>query len=59
MRVTPLWTVFPVGETVQVGAASPDLSLSGPGEFDLFGRAIPTRLRFELPIRSLLRLTGI
>ncbi|MEU2911949.1 SGNH/GDSL hydrolase family protein [Streptomyces massasporeus] len=59
VRVTPLQTVSPAGQTVQVGAASPDLSLSGPGELELFGQVIPTRPRFEGPIRPRLKLTSI
>ena len=59
VRVTPLQTVSPAGQTVQVGAVSPDLSLSGPGELDLFGQVIPTRPRFEGPIRPRLKLTSI
>ncbi|WP_063764958.1 SGNH/GDSL hydrolase family protein [Streptomyces aureus] len=59
VRVTPLQTVSPVGQTVQVGAAAPTLSLSGPGELELFGQVIPTRPRFEGPIRPRLKLTHI
>jgi hypothetical protein len=35
------------------------LSLSGPGELDLFGQVMPTRPQFEGPIRPLLQLTHI
>ncbi|WP_416986037.1 SGNH/GDSL hydrolase family protein [Streptomyces sp. T028] len=59
IRVTPLQTVSPAGQTVQVGAATPDLSMSGPGELDLFGQVIPTRPRFEGPIRPRLKVTQI
>ncbi|WP_432199021.1 SGNH/GDSL hydrolase family protein [Streptomyces sp. bgisy027] len=59
VRVTPLQTVTPVGQTVQVGAATPDLSMSGPGELELFGQVIPTQPRFEGPIRPRLKLTHI
>lgn len=59
VRVTPLQTVSAVGQSVQVGAASPSLSLSGPGELDLFGEVIPTRPQFDGPIRPRLRLAHI
>ncbi len=59
VRVTPMQTVTPAGQTVQVGAATPDLSLSGPGELELFGQSIPTRPQFEGPIRPRLKLTHI
>jgi hypothetical protein len=51
--------VSAAGQTAQVGAAPPSLSLSGPGELDLFGQAMPTKPRFEGPIRPLLQLTHI
>ena len=47
------------GQTAQVGAAVPSLSLSGPGELDLFGEVMPTKPQFTGPIRPLLRLTHI
>ncbi|MFC1401628.1 MULTISPECIES: SGNH/GDSL hydrolase family protein [Streptacidiphilus] len=59
VQVTPLQSVTAVGQSIQVGAASPDLSLSGPGELDLFGEEIPTRPQFDGPIRPRLRLTHI
>ena len=52
-------TVSGAGQTAQVGAVIPSLSWSGPGELDLFGQAIPTKPRFEGPIRPLLQLTHI
>ncbi len=52
-------TVSAAGQTAQVGAAVPDLSLSGPGELDLFGQVVPTKPQFEGPIRPLLQLTHI
>jgi hypothetical protein len=51
--------VSAAGQTAQVGAAPPSLSLSGPGELDLFGQVMPTSPQFEGPIRPLLRLTHI
>ena len=47
------------GQTAQVGAAVPSLSLSGPGELDLFGEVMPTKPQFKGPIRPLLQLTHI
>ncbi|MFE1910181.1 SGNH/GDSL hydrolase family protein [Streptomyces anandii] len=59
VRITPLQTVSVAGQTVEVGAAPPALSLSGPGELDLFGQKIPTRVDFDGPIRPRLKLTHI
>ena len=59
LQVTPLQTVSAAGQTAQVGAVIPDLSLSGPGELDLFGQMVPTKPRFDGPIRPLLQLTHI
>jgi lysophospholipase L1-like esterase len=62
LRVTPLQTVSAAGQVAQVGAAEPSLrslSLSGPGELDLFGQVIPTSLRFTGPIRPQLELDHI
>ena len=52
-------TVSAAGQTAQVGAVLPDLSLSGPGELDLFGQVVPTKPEFNGPIRPLLQLTHI
>ena len=57
--VTPLQTVAVAGQVIQVGATRPDLSLSGPGEVDLFGQSLPTNLRFTGPVRPKLRLSQI
>jgi lysophospholipase L1-like esterase len=54
--------VSAAGQTAQVGAAVPplsSLSLSGPGELDLFGEVMPTKPQFNGPIRPLLQLTHI
>jgi GDSL-like Lipase/Acylhydrolase family len=59
LQVTPLQTVSAAGQSAQVGATLTSLSWSGPGELDLFGQAVPTRPRFEGPIRPLLQLTHI
>ena len=52
-------TVSAAGQSAQVGAAIPSLSLSGPGELDLFGQVMPTKPRFAGPIRPRLQLTHI
>jgi hypothetical protein len=59
LQVAPLQTVSAAGQSAQVGAAGPSLSLSGPGELDLFGQVMPTKPQFEGPIRPLLQLTHI
>ena len=59
LQVTPLQTVSAAGQTAQVGAVIPAFNLSGPGELDLFGQMIPTKPRFDGPIRPLLQLTHI
>jgi hypothetical protein len=59
LRVTPMQTVSAAGQTAQVGAAAPSLSLSGPGELDLFGQTMPTRPQFTGPIRPRLELNRI
>lgn len=59
LLVTPMQQVSLVGQTVRVGAAAPSLSLSGPGELDLFGQRLPTTLQFTGPVRPRLALTQI
>jgi lysophospholipase L1-like esterase len=59
LEVTPLQTVSALGQTVGVGAAPPSLSLSGPGEVDLFGQPLPTSVRFLGPVRPRLVLNSI
>ncbi len=59
LAVTPMQTVPAAGQTVQVGAAAPSWSLSGPGELDLFGQQIPTTTTFAGPVRPRVRLTQI
>ncbi|WP_235032524.1 GDSL-type esterase/lipase family protein [Actinacidiphila yanglinensis] len=59
VRLTPMQSVSAAGQNVQVGAAEPGLSGSGPGELDLFGEAIPTQPRFDGPIRPRLKLAHI
>jgi lysophospholipase L1-like esterase len=57
--VTPLQQVTVAGEQIGVGAAAPSLSLSGPGEVDLFGQRLATMLQFAGPVRPRLTLTRI
>ncbi len=59
VRITPVQTVTVAGQSMQVGAVQPGLSLSGPGELDLFGQAMPTEPHFQGPIRPRLRLSRI
>ncbi|HWG24283.1 GDSL-type esterase/lipase family protein [Actinospica sp.] len=59
LLVTPAQSVSTAGQTIQVGAAEPTLSLSGPGELDLFGQNLPTVLQFNGLIRPKLELTHI
>lgn len=59
LRVTPLQSVTVAGQTVAVGTTSPSLSLSGPGQLDLFGQSMPTRVQFVGPVRPRLVLTNI
>lgn len=59
LQVTPMQTVTVAGQVIRVGASAPDLSLSGPGEVDLFGQSLPTDLRFTGPVRPRLQLSQI
>ena len=59
LLVTPMQRVDLVGQSVSVGAAAPSISLSGPGELDLFGQRLPTTLQFVGPVRPRLALTQI
>ncbi len=59
LAITPMQEVAAAGQTVQVGVTGPSLSLSGPGELDLFGEQIPTSTTFTGPVRPRLRLTNI
>jgi hypothetical protein len=59
LQVTPMQTVTVAGQVIQVGATAPSLSLSGPGEVDLFGQSLPTNLRFAGPVRPRLQLSQI
>ncbi|MEU0337809.1 GDSL-type esterase/lipase family protein [Streptomyces bobili] len=59
VRITPLQPVSAAGQTVRVGAAPLEWSLSGPGRLDLFGQSLPTQPHFDGPIRPRLQLTHI
>jgi lysophospholipase L1-like esterase len=59
LRVTPTQSVTALGQTVAVGTTTPSWSLRGPGQVDLFGQSLPTRVRFWGPIRPRLVLTDI
>ena len=59
LLVTPMQTVTVAGQVIKVGTTSPRLSLSGPGEVDLFGQSLPTVVRFTGPVRPRLALTQI
>ena len=52
---TPKVPVSVFGQTVEVGAVRPSLSLSGPGQADLFGEgALETVQHFDGPVRPLI-----
>ena len=59
LQVTPMQTVSVAGQVIQVGATAPSLSLSGPGEIDLFGQSLPTNIQFTGPVRPRLQLSQI
>src|SRR5580704_15143849 len=59
LQVTPLQTVTVAGQVIKVGATAPGLSLSGPGEVDLFGQSLPTNIQFTGPVRPRLQLSQI
>ena len=59
LLVTPMQQVQVAGQTVRVGAAAPSLSISGPGELDLFEQRLPTRIIFTGPVRPRLVLSHI
>jgi lysophospholipase L1-like esterase len=55
LAATPPVSVSAFGQTVDVSAVSPNLSLSGPGEADLFGEGtLETVQHFDGPIRPLI-----
>jgi hypothetical protein len=59
LLITPMQTVTVAGQVIKVGATIPRLSVSGPGEVDLFGQSLPTVMNFTGPVRPRLALTQI
>lgn len=59
LAVTPAQRVSAAGQTIEVGVTGPSADLSGPGEVDLFGQKLATRVHFVGPIRPRIRLTRI
>jgi hypothetical protein len=59
LRITPLQTVTVAGQIIKVGATAPTLTVSGPGEVDLFGQSLTTHVAFAGPVRPRLQLTQI
>ena len=59
LKVTPLQTVSIAGQVIKVGTTAPTLSVSGPGEVDLFGQNLPTHVHFLGPVRPRLQLAQI
>jgi lysophospholipase L1-like esterase len=59
LEVTPAQRVSLAGQVVQVGSTFPGLSLSGPGQVDLFGQSLPTTQHFTGPVRPRLQLAQI
>jgi len=58
LEVTPMQTVTVAGQVISVGAA-PRLGLSGPGEVELFGQGLPTKISIPSPIQPRLQLSQI
>jgi len=58
LLVTPMQTVTVAGQVIEVGTSAPTLSLSGPGQVDLFGQSLPTNLLFAGPVRPRLQAAG-
>jgi hypothetical protein len=58
LEITPMQTVTVAGQVIRVGAA-PRLSVSGPGEVDLFGQGLPTAVSIPGPIQLKLQLSQI
>jgi hypothetical protein len=59
LAVAPMQPVNAAGQSAEVGATLPSLSLRGPGQLELFGQMLPTRPLFDGPIRPRLELTRI
>ncbi len=59
LRVTPQQTVTVAGQVIKVGTTAPSLSVSGPGEVNVFGQSLATQVQFLGPVRPSLTLTQI
>ena len=59
LRITPLQTVTVAGQVIKVGTTAPSLSVSGPGEVNVFGQSLATQVQFLGPVRPSLTLTQI
>ena len=59
LAVSPMQRITVAGQVINVGATSPDLSFSGPGEMDLFGQNLATTQQFAGPVRPRLQLAHI
>lgn len=59
LLVTPDQEVSAAGQTIKVGVTGPSTHLSGPGELDLFGQQLDTKVHFVGPIRPRIQLTHI
>jgi GDSL-like Lipase/Acylhydrolase family len=59
LRITPLQTITVAGQVIKVGTTTPSLSVSGPGEVNVFGQSLPTQVQFLGPVRPSLTLTQI
>jgi hypothetical protein len=59
LTITPAQQVSVLGEQIGVATASPSLSLSGPGQADLFRQRLPTVIWFAGPVRPRLTLAHI
>ncbi len=59
LLITPMQNVTVAGQVISVGTVTPGLSVSGPGQIDLFGQPLPTALQFTGPVRPRVELTRI
>jgi lysophospholipase L1-like esterase len=57
--ITPMQQVSTAGQTVAVGVTGPKWDIEGPGEVDLFGQHLPTKISFLGPVRPRLELRQI
>jgi len=57
--ITPMQQVSTAGQTVAIGVTGPKWDIEGPGEVDLFGQHLPTKVSFLGPVRPRLELRQI